>query len=312
MTAIREGPVLVIGSAGIDIVGRPRESLQAGATTPGIIRTSAGGVGRNVAENLARLGTEVVLITAVGDDAEGRMLLEQTAAVGVDVSPSLVVPDRSTGAYLGVLNDSGALQFALDDMRVADALTSEHLRSHAALFQRAAAVFVDGNLPARTLSTAVSLARRAGAPLAADPATAGLAPRLVPHLAKLWLVACNEAEGGVLCTCDAPPEGIARVVDSARRLVGAGVQIAVVAMAAFGVGYASPSGSGHVPALRTEIADPTGAGDALTAATLFALLNEIPVDEAVRLGVAEASLALRAPGTTDPDLTLETLYEQLR
>lgn len=312
MTAQREGPVLVIGSAGTDIVGRPREQLLSGGTAHGMIRTSAGGVGRNVAENLARLGTEVVLITAVGDDAEGRALLEQTAAVGVDVSPSLIVPEGSTGAYLGVLDGSGALQFALDDMRVADALTSDHLRAHAGLFTDAAAVFVDGNLPPRTLAAAVSLARRAGAPLAADPATAGLAPRLVPYLGDLWLVACNEAEGGVLCACEAPPEGIARAVDSARRLVAAGVQIAVVAMAEYGVGYAGPSGSGHVPALRTEIADPTGAGDALTAATLFALLNEIPVDEAVRLGVAAASLALRAPGTTDPDLTLETLYEQLR
>jgi pseudouridine kinase len=82
-------------------------------------------------------------------------------------------------------------------------------------------------------------------------------------------------------------------------------------MAEFGLGYATASGSGHVPAIKTEILDPTGAGDALTAAVMFALLNGIPTDEAVRLGLAAASVTLRRPGTVAADLSLELLYDQL-
>jgi pseudouridine kinase len=83
-------------------------------------------------------------------------------------------------------------------------------------------------------------------------------------------------------------------------------------MAGFGVAYASPEVSGLVPAVQTVILDPTGAGDALTAAVIFALLNEIPLDEAVKLGASAAALTLRTPGSVVPDLSLELLYDQLR
>jgi pseudouridine kinase len=77
------------------------------------------------------------------------------------------------------------------------------------------------------------------------------------------------------------------------------------------VAYATREGRGHIPALRSVIVDPTGAGDALTATVLFALLNKIPLDEAVRLGISAASLTLRSKHTVIPDLTLERLYEEM-
>jgi pseudouridine kinase len=83
-------------------------------------------------------------------------------------------------------------------------------------------------------------------------------------------------------------------------------------MAEFGVVYASDDGSGHIPAVQTEILDPTGAGDALTSTVIFALLNDIPFDEAVRLGLSAAALTLRSQGTTCKNLSLELLYDQLR
>ena len=57
--------------------------------------------------------------------------------------------------------------------------------------------------------------------------------------------------------------------------------------------------------------DPTGAGDALTAAVIYALMNNIEIDDAARLGVSAASLTLRHPGTVFPDLSLERLYDEL-
>ena len=82
-------------------------------------------------------------------------------------------------------------------------------------------------------------------------------------------------------------------------------------MAAFGVCYATSETSGHVPALRSSVIDPTGVGDALTATVIFGLLNDIPIDDAVRLGVTAASLTLQHRGTVLPDLSLEKLYDQL-
>ena len=178
--------------------------------------------------------------------------------------------------------------------------------------KQAMAVFVDANLPPKTLSTCISLAWRAGVPIAADTASVSLAPALAPHLARLWLITPNETEAEAICPHPVPHADVVRAIAAARHLVSEGVEIAIITMAEFGLGYASADSSGHVPALQTEIVDPTGAGDALTAAVIFALLNAIPLDEAVRLGLSAAAVTLRTPGSVKSDLSLELLYDQLR
>ncbi len=312
----------------MDVVGRPHTDLIEGSSTPGQVRMSPGGVARNVAENLARLGVDVSLITAVGDDPAGRQLIEQAADAGIDVSHALTVVGARTGVYLALLSSQGGLHLALDDMGVVQALTPEYLASRRAVLEGAQAIFFDANVPAESLSAIVKWAHLAGVAIAADPTTIHLAANLRPHLRDLWLITPSEAEAGVLCPHpipqadrdslrdplrdplrDAPRD---RAVDSARQLVAEGVDIALVTMAEFGVGYATAETSGHVPAVQTEVLDPTGAGDAQTAAVLFGLLNGIPLDESVRLGVSAAALTLRTPGSVVPNLSLEMLYDELR
>ena len=307
-----EGYVLVIGAAGLDIVGRATTDLHIGSSNPSNLRMSFGGVARNVAENLARLGMDVVLITAVGDDPQGKQLLAQISETGVNVDHTLVVPDQPTGTYLAILDHQGNLHLGMDDMRVIEAIPSEHLRQRRELFKGAATLFVDTNLPPRTLRTAISLAWRSKIPIAANPTSVSLAPTLIPHLERLWLITPNEAEAEVLCPHPVPHADRDMAIDAARHLVSQGVNIAIITMAEFGLGYAGTDSSGHVPALQTDIVDPTGAGDALTAAVIFALLNDIPLDEAVRLGLAAAALTLRSPGTVATDLSIELLYDGLR
>ena len=307
-----EGHVLVIGAAGTDIIGRAAASLHGGTSNPGQVRMCYGGVARNIAENLVRLGTETILITSVGDDEIGQQLMKHATSAGIGIEYAIVTPDMPTGAYLAVLDDQGGLHFALDDMSAIEAITPAFLREHRSLFKDAAAIVVDANLPPKSLATAVSLARRADVPVCADPTSLSLAKRLEPHLSDLWLITPNEAEAGALCPQPVPHADRVQAIDAARHLVSQGVAIALITMAEFGVAYASPESSGHIPAVQTEIIDPTGAGDALTAALIFALLNDIPLDEAARLGASAASLTLRTTGSVVPNLSLELLYDQLR
>jgi pseudouridine kinase len=306
-----DAPVLVIGAAGLDIVGRLCEGLQRETSNPAQIRTSFGGVARNVAENLARLGQPVQLLTAVGTDQEGDQLLEQASSAGVDTRAVLHTPDLPTGAYMGILNSRGGLEVALDDMRAMSALTPTYLKEHFDLFKGAALLFLDSNVPKKTLRTAMSLARKARIPVCADPTTASLARRFEPYLERLFMISPNTAEAGVLCGLAVEDARRTQALKAAKWLVSQGVRIAIVTLAEFGVVYATSETSGRVPAIRTEIVDPTGAGDALTAAVIFALLNDIPIDEAVGLGVSAATLTLNHRGSVYPHLTLQKLYDEL-
>lgn len=306
-----EAPVLAIGGAGVDIVGRFKGELRAGISNTAQIRTSFGGVARNVAENLVRLGQPVTLITAVGEDEAGEQLLSQASEAGVDVSAVKRTRGFQTGCYLGVVNPAGQLQFALDDMRATSAINPAYIRQNASLFKQASVLFVDASIPKETLRTVISLARQARLPICADPTSASLANRLLPYLASLRLISPNGTEAGILCNQPFEEAKRQQSIDAAKKLVGKGVEIVLIALAEFGVCYATSQTNGYIPAMRTEILDPTGAGDALTATLMFGLLNEIPLDDAVRLGVTAASLTLRHPGSVLPDLSLEKLYDHL-
>jgi len=307
----KDGPVLVIGAAGIDIVGRALAVLEPATSNPGRLRISHGGVARNVAVNLAHLGTEAILITAVGDDPMGHQVLGRAERAGVDVSGAIVSDHNQTGSYLAVLDHKGSLQHGLDDMTVINMLTPASLRERRSLFEGAAILVLDCNLPVETLQTAIEMGRRAGALIAADPTSRALAMRLQPHLHDLWMLSPNEHEAEQLCPLSIPHSDEERAIEAARMLNKKGIDIVMITRAEYGVGYATTEGSGHVPAVQTEIADPTGAGDALLATVIVALMNQIPIDEAVRLGVTAASLTLRTHDSVIPDLSLELLYDQL-
>jgi len=299
---------LVIGAMGLDVKGRVGGSLEMGTSSPGVIRCSPGGVARNIAENLARLGLEVALISAVGDDWTGRFLLEQAQQVGVDTGNVLIRPDVRTGTYLALMDTERHLITALDDMAGIGTLSPRYLNDRRRLFRDARVVVVDANLSPRALQTVFRLADQYGRPVCADPTSTVLASRLRPHLDRLRLVTPNLEEAGALLG-EVPDSD--RPIGMARRLVAEGVELAVITLAERGLCYATAEESGHLPAIAVPIVDRTGVGDALTAAVIFGLLEELPASEAVRLGLSAAALTLQCRETVCPDLCLESLYAQL-
>jgi pseudouridine kinase len=302
--------LLIIGAASLDTKGRAGQSIQTGTSTPGAIRISVGGVGRNIAENLARLGERVILLSAVGDDGSGRRLLQQASECGIDVSHVLVDAGHRSAAYLAVLDETGNLAMSIDDMGInRELITPAFVYRRRALFRDARMIVLDANLSSRTLDTIFNLARKYGVPVCADPTTATLAPRLQPHLPDLVLVTPNAAEAEALC--GVPVSDRESGLHAAQRLVSLGIQIAIVTLGATGLVYATSQESGHVPAIECEIVDYTGAGDALTAAVVFGLLNDLPIDEAVRLGTSAAALTLQSRETVSPKLSLELLYDHM-
>ncbi len=311
LTPSPDSPVLVIGSSGIDVIGRLEADLNSGSSNSARIRRSYGGVARNISENLARLGQPVRLLTVAGNDPTGDDMLEYTQAAGVDISAVLRTGNFPTGYYMGVLNNRGLLEYAVDDMRLMSELGSDTLRQHETFFKEAGMVVLDANLPNSTLRTAFSLARKAKVPVCADPASARLAHKLGRYLPKIFLTTPNSVEAGILTGKPFDASDRKAALDAARQLVSQGVNIVLITLAEFGVVYATSETNGHIPAIRTRITDPTGAGDALTAAVIFSLLNDIELDDAIRLGVAAASLTLRHTGTVYPGLSLEKLYDQL-
>jgi pseudouridine kinase len=303
--------VLVIGATLLDTKGKPVAGLAPAMSNPAVIRSVRGGTARNVAENLARLGADVVLVSAVGDDTTGRQLMIQTAEAGVNLDYVEMVAGQHTGSYIALLEEDGRLAVALDDVSVMSVIDAAYLEERRDLFAEASMVMFDGSLSEEAMAAVVRLAREYDVPLCADPSSARLAHKLRPYLHYLHLVVPNEIEEAALCEVDFAGHDPTASLTLARRLVAAGVGNVVVTLADFGLDYATADEMGYIPPSHTRMVDSTGTGDAVTAALIFGMLNDLPPIEAIRLGAAAAALTLQSNDTVVPDLSLDMLYDHL-
>jgi pseudouridine kinase len=304
-----DSTILVIGAASMDLKGRAGEPLIQRTSNPGDIHTSCGGEARNVAENLARLGLDVRLLSAVGDDAAGMLLLEQSRQAGVDCSRVVVSPEHRSAAYLAVLDESGNLAISIDDMKVLGLLKPGYIHRNRGWFKDAAMVAVDTNLSTESLDSTLKAAERYGVPVAANAVSVLLAHRIAPVLSRLHLVTANLAEAGRIVGRELSDHRDAMF--AAREMVSQGVEIAIVTLAENGICYATHEEQGNIEAIQCDIVDKTGAGAALMAAVVYGLVSGMPADESMRLGVSAATLTLKSSDTVSRDLDLDSLYDQL-
>ncbi len=305
-----EHRVLAVGAAGLDMKVQPRETtVSLGQSNPGEIFWGWGGVARNIAENLARLGAEVHLVTAVGNDRWGRDLLQQLIELGVDTSDSIISDVNSTASYVALYQVNAQMWVAFDDMMVISQITPGYMYRLRRLVRETDMICIDANITPSTMRTLMRLAREYDVPVCADPTTVLLAHRLKPHLSQLALITPNKSEAEALL--GTPLDTGRAISDGARKLVSAGVDLAIITLGAEGLYYATSEESGRLPAIPVTVVDPTGVGDALTAAVAYGLLGGIPPGDAVRLGMAAASQTLTCKQAVCPTLSLGGLYERL-
>lgn len=301
--------VVVVGAACLDIKGRLTKGLLANTSNPGLVRLSVGGCARNIAENLARLGARTSLISAVCEDDFGRVVLHATESAGVNTDHVLVSCQQHSAAYIALLDANGQLLAGIDDMQAVEVITPEVIRDAAPLFANAHIVMIDANLPLDSATVLLDICEAAKVPVGIDPVAYAPALRYRELIGRFSLVTPNAVEAHALTGVTV--NTIDQAIRAAKQLIVLGLDAAIITMADSGVVYATADASGHIPALAVEVIDPTGASDALTAAVIYALLNDIPIDEAVRLGVSAAALTLGSTETVRQDLSLESLYAQL-
>ena len=302
--------VLVIGSSVLEISGSPSGKLRSGARAYGVVRRRVSGVARNIAENLARLEIETVLLSAVADDEFGEHLITHSTLAGIDCTHVLRVGGAINAKSL-ILHHPPGKTTRLDDFRIVEYVDSDYLLEHEWLFENASLIVIDATLSDETLDTLFELAVRNQVRVCADPTSPPMAARLRKYIPNLYLVVPNASETLTLCQLKEPATQRDQAIVTAQQLVNMGANIAVVTLGEAGLAYADSSGGGFIRAVHTDVVDASGAGDALSGAVIFGILNDVPIDEAMRLGVTAASLTLVSTETVLPTLSQELLYDEL-
>lgn len=288
--------IAVVGSYGVGLTMRLPRMPVAGETLSGAAFSSGhGGKGSNQAVGAARLGAEVALLTAIGDDALGEAARALWATEGVDASTSVTIPGAATMVGMILVERSGENRIAIATGAL-DHLVPEHVSAFRDRLAAADVAVVSLEIPLDTALAALRTAHDAGTTTLLNPAPAQPIPD------DAWkhvdILTPNRTEAAVLLGHDPGVE--ASAADLAAALRARGVGTVVLTLGAEGALIHDATGQRAVPAVAARsVVDTTGAGDSFTAALAVALGEGRAVDAAaqfaVRAGAHTVSLAEVVP-----------------
>ncbi len=296
----------VVGAANIDIGGFPQGRIALQDSNPGRVVLSAGGVGRNIACNLARLGIETHLVAPLGTDAFADIVRADCARAGVDTGLCFTFPGAASSSYLFIADLGGDMQLAVNDMDICLRMTPETLAGRLDALNGMDAVVLDANLPQETV---VFLAQRLRPPLFADAVSAAKARRLLPVLPRLQAIKPNALEAEALTGLPVHDRPTAEA--AARRLVEMGARGACITLGERGVCCASGNEVRFIAGTPVQMTNATGAGDAFTAAMVWAMLHGMDLFESARAGMAAAALTVEAEETVSAEMTADAVRRRM-
>ncbi|NJP90562.1 carbohydrate kinase family protein [Nonomuraea sp. FMUSA5-5] len=302
--------VVTVGVHIVDILARPVDHIPQGQDTVLVdqIRLTAAGAAAGTAVDLVKLGNDVVTMGAIGDDELGDFLLMILAKRGVDTSRLVRRTGEQTAAsILPIRPDGGRPSFHVPGAN----LSVTYADLDPDLLRTARGIHLGGmdvtfGLGDPAFFALLDEARSSGAIVTMDllsemPDLLGMARAFLPHVDY---VLPNESQALHMT-------GAADVETAARTLLADGPRGVVVTLGAAGSMLVTAAGTEHVPALKTDVSDTTGCGDAYCAGFLTALLHDQDVPAAARWGTAAAARVATGLGSdaglTDLPSTLSLL-----
>jgi pseudouridine kinase len=296
---------LCIGGSATDASFRLVAPTVLGTSNVASSTVGFGGVARNVAESLARLGVTTGLLTAVGADSAGWELIDHLSSVGVDAGLVQVLPGEATSRYIAVLDPDGELVIGVNSMDVIAQLRPADIAD--APLEDASWVFAECNLAVDTLAAVIDRRRAGGAfGLAIDAISVAKATRLPEDLTGVDLLCANADEANAILGV-AEPATREGALSLARALAARGAGAAIVSIGSGGCVVATANQAWSIDAVPAQVVDVTGAGDARIAGTISALLADAPIEVAAQLGSLLAALTTESPYTIDPALSRQRI-----
>ena len=295
----RVAPITVIGGANIDISAKYSSAVAAaGDSNQGQISTSAGGVARNIAENLARLGSAVKLITGLGDDGFSVSVRASLNLPLLDSSACYAPPNTPSDSYLSLYDMKGELVSAVNQMRLVNELTPSYLQRFETQIAGAILIIADCNLPPDTIYWLAALPNRPT--LFFDGVSMEKITRLQSCLDRIDGLKCNRLEAAALLNCSVRATPDQLVADLHQR----GVDIVLLSLGSEGVQLGRAGQQLHFPLLKPPhtISSVAGAGDALLAGFLHGHFNGASDEAAMHFGLRAAQLSLTCTDAVHPGI----------
>lgn len=298
--------VAVFGGIAVDRIAVTTASPTLGASNPGTVRATPGGVGFNVARTLAGLGLKVRLTATIGDDPDGEMVLAAAKDAAIDVASMVVDPRLPTASYQAVFDAKGDLVIGVADTALYEELTPAALAAAASAARSDGLWVIDANFPPKTLGFLLDEAEAARRSVVALPISPAKAVRFAALDRRPDLLFANRGEAAAMV--GRPGDiGIADPAELAVELGERDFANVLVTNSAEPLHVISAGEHRAFVPPSIKVASVNGAGDAFAAATVYGLSHGRDLFEAVPFGLAAAALTVESDETVRSDLTLALL-----
>jgi pseudouridine kinase len=281
--------VLVIGGANVDVKAKTSAAHIPRTSNPGTVSITAGGVARNIAHNLATLIVDTTLLSVIGSDAFGEMLISETQKAGVKTN-HIMRTNHATGSYIAALDENGELITAVSDMGLLSLLTPDTIKKNKDLIVANNHIISDCNLSEETLH---EIAKLCANRLIIEPVSVAKSQKLRNLLTnhKIYLATPNLDQIEALT-------GTREIKPAIAALHKMGLQNIVIHAGELGAYVSDGNEIIHIPSQATVIVDVTGAGDAATAGLISGLIRNLPLAKAAEIGQIMAAKVIASHSST--------------
>ena len=307
----RKDYVLGIGAANLDIYGKSKMKIRLHYDHPADVGSSVGGVTRNILGNLSRLGVPCRIMTAVGDDSFGKVILDRLNSEGIDTADVLIKEGGASGVFMQVMDDKNDMHLALCDMSVLEELTPSYLRKKAELICGARLVVCDPSISDESMKELLDICQ-GKVDVYVDPISDNYAEKIAPYFSRFTGIKPNRSELEALSGMKIESDD--DLYNAAAFVIEKGVKKLFVSLSEDGILYMDSEGRRIRRRLKPvkDMVNASGAGDAMLAALLYGEMNDMDINEELDYGLAAGIAAISCKETINPDMSIGLIKEILK
>ncbi|WP_138205758.1 carbohydrate kinase family protein [Haloimpatiens lingqiaonensis] len=299
--------VLVLGASVVDIFGFCCCNYRSYNSNPGKIRMSFGGVCRNIAENLARVGVNTKFISVLGNDENGKSMLNHSALVGYDMKDSLILEGESTPTYMAILDGNGEMVSAIADMKSIDKMDCDFIKSKAQIIENAQYTILDTDNPVNLKYILENF--KGNTKFILDPVSAEKAKNIKHLIKHFHTIKPNRHEAEVLADMKIETEEDLR--KAGKHFLSLGVKNVFISLDEEGIYYNNGTEEGKIKSSEVKVLNVTGAGDAFVAGLAYGYINNLSIEETVKVSMAMAVITISHQDTIHPDMNYSMVEKTL-
>ena len=301
--------ILVLGASIVDIFGFCGRSYAQRDSIPGHVKVSFGGVCRNIAENLARVGVKTEFISILGDDENGKAILEHSKRLGYNMENSVLLEGESTPTYMAILNQNGEMESAVVDMDSLNKMTQSFIDEKREVFENAEYVVVGSDGP--ELLEYMLKKYEGKCKFILDPVSAKKAEG-IRHLIKYFhTIKPNRFETEALCGFKIETNEDLR--KAGRFFIEQGVKNVFISLDSDGIYYITSEGEEGTLACceAINVKNVTGAGDSFVAGIGYGYMNNLSIKDTLKYAVAMSIITITHEETINPKMSHEAVIEEI-